>query len=610
MRLLKCYLFVFSIVVFLPSLTAQTCVYTFPYYESFEDTTQWVPIGPSPGYMDRISDCWTRQPDSFPPMTWVTMTGQSTSSSGPAQASDSSNYVAFSSHYTTGSPNCCISADFISPLIDLAGSTNPELQFDYFKYSAGSFTTSNPDLMVDISTDTGVTWINLVTFTGILQSSPTNFWPTAYVDLSQYSGQIKLRFKNGSSFATNNGEVAIDNIRIDEAATCPINDNPKNLSRRSCGQSSVTFEAKGNTSPNGRGYFWMNSDSTIVGLGESFTTPPIASTTNWFYGIGALDGGMAKQHVGPLTNISVNGFGNYYNGQWFTAQDYFYLDSITVKSNGPLTFQVRISQSDASGAGNELLLSEPINVGSAGVHQVPVNLAIAPGSYFINIKFLSGSGKLFRADSGTIYPYAISNLVSIDSSNSSGSKYYHTFDWVVSKICMSNLATATADFGPNTSLSIPYFESFDDQVPCWETINGLMVWEQVSDYKGSSLDSNFMFIEKKGSNVPLTTSSLISPPFNAAGYDTLWFEFDQNTNWGISQTSFNVDVWDGNIWVNVLSIQGQVGTWNNPDHRAIDITTLQNNNMQVRFRCADIGQPKTEYWATIRVVYPEFEESS
>ena len=128
---------------------------------------------------------------------------------------------------------------------------------------------------------------------------------------------------------------------------------------------------------------------------------------------------MAPHTFGPATTLT-GGFGNYTNGMWFSASQAFILDSISVISNGLVDFQVRISEgggSKASGhSGNELQLSDTINVPAAGTHQVYVGLAITPGTYYINFDFVSGTpGQLHRATTGGAYPYTVANVASIDS---------------------------------------------------------------------------------------------------------------------------------------------------------------------------------------------------
>lgn len=381
--------------------------------------------------------------------------------------------------------------------------------------------------------------------------------------------------------------------------SCPITDVPTVASQTSCGPGPVTFTAMGNTNPN-QGYFWMNSDSAIVGLDDTYTTSPITATTNYYLGIGAINDAVQKQHVGPLPSIATSGFGNFSNGQWFSAQDFFYLDSITVRSNGALAFQVRISEPGAAGAGAALILSDTIFVSGAGDHQVEVGLPVAPGNYFININFIAGfgTGQLFRATAGAVYPYSISGLVSIDSVNFAGPRYYYTYDWVVSEVCTSTLATATATLGAVPSTAFPYAVDFNTGLPCnWSTDNSGAEWMNVANYGGSSLNStNFMFIDDDapGSGV-LTESSLITPEFNTQGYDTLFMSFDHYFR-AIGTSIGYVEVFDGATWVAIDSFSSNTGNWGAPATQSYDITMYQNTNLQVRFRYDD-GGTWGWYWA-------------
>jgi len=382
--------------------------------------------------------------------------------------------------------------------------------------------------------------------------------------------------------------------------SCPISDVPSVMAQTSCGPNPVTFTAMGSTVPN-QGYFWVrSSDTAIVALGETFTTPPITGPETWYLGIGSIDEQAAPIYGGMNLAGSTGGYGNFTNGQWFTALDVFYLDSITVRANGPLSFMVRISEPAQAGAGAEIILSDTITVTGAGDFQVPVGLAVSPGHYFMNISFVanSGGGALWRTTAGASYPYTIGSVATIDSVNIASPRMYYTFDWVVREVCTSTLAAANASFAPVPSTTFPYAEDFNDGLPCnWSLDNSGAEWMNVSDYSGSSLDSNFMFIDDDvvGSSV-LTESSMYSPVFNTQGYDTLWIEFDHYYR-ATSNSTGNVEVWDGSQWISVYSVgSSTVGSWATPDHQAIDITMYQNADLQVRFRYDD-GSDWAWYWA-------------
>ncbi|HBF19472.1 MAG: hypothetical protein CMI36_16700 [Owenweeksia sp.] len=149
-------------------------------------------------------------------------------------------------------------------------------------------------------------------------------------------------------------------------------------------------------------------------------------------------------HVGPLTSISVNGFGNFTNGQWITVMDTIRIDSMTVRSNGVLTAQVVIS-SDDSGI-TEIQRGKEFTTGAATAdYQVEVGVVLTPGVYFMNVTVLAGTGLLFRATGGAVYPYVLPGLMSIDSTNfTSQARIYYTFDLVVSEVCLGSPVSVTS----------------------------------------------------------------------------------------------------------------------------------------------------------------------
>jgi hypothetical protein len=381
--------------------------------------------------------------------------------------------------------------------------------------------------------------------------------------------------------------------------TCPITDVPAAAAKTSCGPNPVTFTATGSTRPNDQGYFWMrSSDSAIVALGDQFTTPPITANTSWLLGIGAIDDSQAKLSAAiPLTG-TVGGFGNFTNGMFFTALDNFYLDSMTVRANGPLSFIIRIYEPIASGAGNLITISDTFTISGAGDWQINPDMAFTTGNYFMNMSVITGSGTgaLYRTTAmptGVTFPIVTPGVVSITGPNFGTPRFYYFFDWVVSKVCVSTFATANATFAPIPSTSFPYAENFNAGLPCnWSSSTTGAEWTYTTGYGSSSSSLNgsaFMILDddEVGSSV-LTEASLNTPVFSTLGYDSLWIEFDQYYR-HITGTSGNVEVWDGTQWVNVYTVNSTTGAWSNANHQTIDITAYQNLDMQVRFRYADGG---------------------
>jgi hypothetical protein len=545
--------------------------FTAPFMEDFEVATG-------------TSGCWTQEADASNRM-WTFATG---SSGGLITVANSGSLNARHTS-SSGGPHRTV---LVSPIIDASTLTLPRLEF---AYGQEQWFGDQCILAVYYRDSVNGTWNYLWS-----DSTDVSSWTNVILPFPSTSSTLQLGFEGTDNWGR---AVVLDDVHLIETpSVCPVTDTAMTSNVASCGNSPVTLMATGVTQPNYE-YVWMRGqDTAIVGTGDTYTTAPLTQSEDYYVGIFALDNTVPKQHVGPLSNIATSGYGNFSNGQWFHADDFFYLDSITVNSNGSVAFAVRISEAGPAGAGTEIMRSDTISVTGAGDHQVAVGLGIAPGNYFINIAFYStgGTGQLFRATSGATYPYTISNLVSIDSVNFSGTRYYYTFDWVVSEVCHSPFALAQAIYAPSPSVAIPYMEDFNTGRPCnWTTqdIAGGADWMDINSYNGNSLDSSaFMMIDDDIAGSGVTTqSSLLSPVFNTQGYDTLWIEFDQYYR-SSSNSSGSVEVWDGMTWQTVYTVTTTTGAWFTPDHQAIDITMYQNTDLQVRFRYDD-GGDWAWYWS-------------
>ena len=394
-------------------------------------------------------------------------------------------------------------------------------------------------------------------------------------------------------------------------ATCPITDSVNVPSETTCGPSEVTFNTS-NTNP-ANTVLWMNSSSEVLSSGNSFTTPIITANTDYYASVFTANNLVAPHTFGPATTLT-GGFGNYTNGMWFSASKAFVLDSISVISNGLVDFQVRISEgggSKASGhSGNELQLSDTINVPAAGTHQVYVGLAITPGTYYINFDFVSGTpGQLHRATSGGTYPYTVANVASIDSVQfgSTNSRVYYAYDWVITEGCTGPVTTASAIYGNVPSTALPYLEDFNNGLSCaWSVLDpGGSTWEIIDNYQTSSNlnGTKFAFVDDDGagSTAPATNVKLVSPVFNAVGYDTLTVEFDHYWRPFTGSAGY-VEVYDGSAWVQVAAYTtATIGAWSNPSHETIDVTAYQNADFQIRFRYDDQGGNWGWFWAVDNV---------
>ncbi|MEX2485113.1 MAG: hypothetical protein WED10_11155, partial [Brumimicrobium sp.] len=193
------------------SYSIAQCTVTAPYTENF-DGGSWVPGTGFSNTGDAIDPCWSRNANSGYFFGTRTGTTSSTTTGPSDDFTGGGNYVfTEGSNGSTGDTATIITTD-----IDLTPLTVPYLTFYYHMYG-GDITS----LEVEVSDDGGNTWTNEASIVGEQQTDDLDPWEERPINLSAYAGEtIQIRFLTikGASF---NCDVAIDEINIDEAPTCP-----------------------------------------------------------------------------------------------------------------------------------------------------------------------------------------------------------------------------------------------------------------------------------------------------------------------------------------------------------------------------------------------------
>ncbi|MBI1316495.1 T9SS type A sorting domain-containing protein [bacterium] len=444
----------------------------------------------------------------------------------------------------------------------------------------------------------------------VLEYGPTGFTPGTGMSVSPATSPLNL---TGLSSATAydvyvRSQCALSNSAwigpvgfTTLALNCPIAALPMAQDVTTCGPVPAVLTASAPANPS-QTVLWMNVDSAVVADGLQYTTP--AAVSNLTYFAAYADESGSAQHVGPLTTIATPSFGNFTNGMWFEAFDYFRLDSVTLQSNGAVSGSVQIWTPTTTGGGT-VIASAPFSVSSLGVHEVPVGLEVSPGVYFINIGFNASPGQLFRTTSGAVYPYVLPGVVSIDSTNftANQTRWYYLFDWVVSPLCVGPLTQVDVTSGAQPSNAVPYSESFALGIPCNYTVNPLpgnmgAQWTSVvPGVGGNSLNgSPFLAIDDSlVSAATATNGTLESPGFNTVGLDSIHLEFDQYYRHSGS-SSAKVEAWDGAAWVTLLNQTATSGAWGAPNHVDLNVTALANPSFKVRFTYDD-GNAPAWFWA-------------
>ena len=203
-----------------PALGTTACgTATAPYFENFEtdfvggvDNAQGHNIGAT------ISACWTRTTtDTDSNYVWGGRSGgTATAGTGPGadHTTGFGSYVYAEASFSTGTP----SATLVTPAIDLSALTVPELHFWYHVFAqVGPQGTLKWSIQ---NTSTGV-WTDLDSVSG----TQGNQWIEVVQNLGAYANEtVKIKFtatKAGNGTAPQQGDIAIDDVSIVEAPSCP-----------------------------------------------------------------------------------------------------------------------------------------------------------------------------------------------------------------------------------------------------------------------------------------------------------------------------------------------------------------------------------------------------
>ena len=164
-----------------------TSIYTFPYYESFENGLGLF--------------CQSNADDID---YTINSGGTFTNNTGPTNASDGSQYI----YLEASNPNNPLKDGILgSPCYNLTNAQTSQLKFDYHMYGSGM-----GRLDVQVSTDGGQTWSSSV---WSKLGDQGNQWFTDSIDFSAYqTNQVSFRFV-GRTGTSARSDIAIDNLVFD-----------------------------------------------------------------------------------------------------------------------------------------------------------------------------------------------------------------------------------------------------------------------------------------------------------------------------------------------------------------------------------------------------------
>ncbi|MGJ8684146.1 MAG: fibronectin type III domain-containing protein [Nonlabens sp.] len=188
------------------TFTTECATFTAPYVDNFEAFTATL--------LFVEENCWAAT--AVGAYDWNVDNNASTPSSGtgPTGAFSGTNYFYVEASSGTAGDEALL----VSPLIDIAGLTTPSIQFMYHMFGGDMGT-----LHVDVNDGTG--WINDVDMiVGQQQTAQADDWLPRIIDLSTVTltgTVIQTRLRAEKAAGSWEGDISIDDFRVDEIPTCP-----------------------------------------------------------------------------------------------------------------------------------------------------------------------------------------------------------------------------------------------------------------------------------------------------------------------------------------------------------------------------------------------------
>ncbi|MDY0216718.1 MAG: T9SS type A sorting domain-containing protein [Bacteroidales bacterium] len=148
--------------------------------------------------------------------------------------------------------------------------------------------------------------------------------------------------------------------------------------------------------------------------------------------------------------------------------------------------------------------------------------------------------------------------------------------------------------GPRSSKAVYVNETFDTEIPAtWTIVNtgtGTLpgwYWKETDERYPFT---GFAVIDSDSNgNSDLTSGYLISPAFHCSEASVLYLDFDVRYNDLVAggEDVFQVDVWDGSAWQNIIDWDEDHGTAGVAEHVSINISAYVNAACRVRFFFSD-----------------------
>jgi hypothetical protein len=244
---------------------------------------------------------------------------------------------------------------------------------------------------------------------------------------------------------TNDISYSNDTSYLTVEVVDPVVD-PTTVSGVSCTSGSVALQAVPASSSDSLFWYDAPTGGNLVYMGKDFTSPSLSSSTDYY--VEALRGKGSK--AGAFDNSIGTGSTSSSSYLKFDSRINWKLVSVKVyaTSAGNRIIELRNS-------GGTVLQSKTVNV-PIGESRVYLNFSVPPGNDF-QLGLGSGSGSLFRNNSGAAYPYSVSKVLEIYGSSGGSNSYYYFYDWEVFvpyQYCESNRVPVHALIGTGSATAL------------------------------------------------------------------------------------------------------------------------------------------------------------
>jgi len=507
-----------------------------------------------------------------------------------------------------------------SPLIDLTGLTSAQLSFYVFSDNTNA---PGDNATLNVEVWDGSVWTNELSYAGDNSS-----WVEQTVDLSSYSGTIKIRFivdqttMTGSAFYN---DIMIDDISVANAPSCIA---PSSLGLDTVDHAmAVVYWTTGGASDwiveYGPAGFSLGSGTQMIATNDTITISGLmASTAYEFYVADSCGLGNISTYTGPFAfNTTANcpatetlpyaenfdaGIGCFTaidgggssgdtwahstsGSQNLDGTGYMRVDS---DANGNGTHMIETLESpviDASSVSNSLILEFDHYYRALGDS---ATVQVYDGANWVNVAIYKNSAGGWSNPSHevidvTAYANANFQVRFFYDDGNNWAWYWNVDNFSVEDKCLTQ--------------SLPYVENFDSGAGCFSTVDGGDAsgdtWAPASSGSQDLDGTDYMRVDSDANgNGTYMREELVSPKIDASGFTgTLLLEYDHYYRSIGSDTGF-VDVWDGTAWVNVAMYTATTGGWSSPSHESIDISAYANADLQVRFDYDD-GDTWAWYWS-------------